>query len=562
MTNSPALVLPDGRPLSRENLGVEIAKPSRASIRTISSGHPAHGLTPQRLASLLRAAEDGDAIAYFELAEEMEEKDLHYLALLRTRKLSVSQLPIEVEAADDSAQAKEDAKLVEDWLDRDMLQGELFDMLDAIGKGVSATEIIWDMSPKAWMPKALKWRDPRWFKFDDETGEELLLRGGPEGFGSDTPLPAGKFIVHFHPSKSGLPVRSGLARIAAWGYMFKNFSMKDWVTFLERFGQPLRVGKYGPNESEENKAELYRALWELGSDAAAAFPETMSVEFIDRKAGTAPNDLWKSQIEYIDFQLSKAVLGQTSTTDATAGGLGSGQAESHGRVADTIERADATMLAGTLNRDFIPPLVMFNRGPREKYPRVRIGRPDEEDIKVSVETAEKLVGMGVQIDGEEMRERAGLPAAKSEATALKLSGGPATETTLPSGSSAEATGARSATPGAKTPAPDLSGPLKSEKTANPVETPTLNAQQAPTAHNHTPDAIDLTTDEALGDWEAMVAPLLEPVDALVGDCKSLPELQSRLAEVMQTMDTTVFSEALARSLFAVRVSGEAEPRGE
>lgn len=545
----PALVLPDGRPLTRENLGGELAKPSRASIRTIQSGHPAQGLTPQRLAQLLLSAEQGDATAYYELAEEMEEKDLHYLALLRTRKLAVAQLPIEVEPADESVQAKEDAKLIEDWLDRDMLETELFDILDAIGKGVSATEILWDMKPKSWMPRALKWRDPRWFKFDDDTGEELLLRGGAEGFGTDTPLPAGKFIVHVHPSKSGLPVRSGLARIAAWGYMFKNFAIKDWVTFLERYGQPLRIGKYGPNESEENKAILYRALWELGSDAAAAFPETMSVDFVDRKAGTAPNDLWKSHAEYIDEQLSKAVLGQTSTTDAKAGGLGSGQAESHSRVADTIERADAKLLAATLNRDAVVPIVMLNRGPREKYPRLKIGRPDEEDIKLSIESAEKLTNLGVKIDGEEMRERAGLPAAKSDETALK----PAS-----ANSPQEAAGTPAGTVPAKNPAPALLDPLKPATAASPAETGTLQSQSA-ALQERQPDALVLTTDEALGDWEAMVTPLLDPVDALIADCETLGELQSRLAEAMDGMDPAVFTEALARGLFAARVSGEAAP---
>lgn len=553
MPKPPALILPDGRPLTRENLGVEIAKPSRASVRTIQSAHPAQGLTPDRLARLLLSAEQGDAIAYYELAEEMEEKDLHYLALLRTRKLAVAQLPIEVEPAGEDSQAKEDAAFAESWLDRDMLEAELFDILDGVGKGVSATEMIWDMQPKAWLPKALKWRDPRWFKFDDDTGEELLLRGGPDGIGLDTSLPAGKFIVHYHPSKSGLPVRSGLARIAAWGYMFKNFAIKDWVTFLERYGHPIRIGKYGPNESEENKAILYRALWELGSDAAAAFPETMNVEFVDRKAGTAPNDLWKSHAEYIDLQLSKAVLGQTSTTDAVAGGLGSGQAESHGRVAEIIERADAKLLAATLNRDLIVPLIMLNRGPREKYPRLKIGRPDEEDIKLSVETAEKLAGMGVKIDGEEMRERAGLPAAKSDETALKPAGQSAAEAVPENSPQKAAESAKGVVPGAKG-ARGFLGPLKSPVAGNPTETPTLQSQQAP----REPDAIALTTEEALGDWEELIAPVLDPVEALIGDCRTLGELQSRLAEAMATMDTGAFTQELARGLFAARVAGLAD----
>ncbi|MCL9998367.1 MAG: DUF935 domain-containing protein [Erythrobacter sp.] len=423
----PALIMPDGRPLARDNLGIELAAPARTSVRTIQSGHPAQGLTPQRLGRLLREAEDGDAVAYYELAEEMEEKDLHYLAVLRTRKLAVARLPIEVEPADDSAEAKKDAALIETWLKRDMLQLELFDMLDAIGKGVSTTEMVWDMKPDLWQPSKLHWRDPRFFEFDRVNGTDLLLRGGESGAGEPSPLPAGKFITHYHPSKSGLPIRSGLARIAAWGYMFKNFAIKDWVTFLESFGHPLRIGKYGPNESEENKNILHRALLELGSDAAAAFPETMSIEFVDRKAGTAPNDLWRSQAEYIDDQLSKAVLGQTNTTDAKAGGLGSGQAQVHDGVRGDIEDFDAMMLAGTLNRDLVVPMVMFNHGPRKAYPRLKIGRPDEVDVAVEISSAEKLAGMGVQIDGEEMRERAGLPAAKSPDTALR----PANAAALP-----------------------------------------------------------------------------------------------------------------------------------
>ena len=627
----PALIMPDGRPLVRDQLDREIAKPSRASIRTIQSGHPAQGLTPERLAQLLLSAEQGDAIAYYELAEEMEEKDLHYLGVLRTRKLAVTEIPMEVEPADKTPQAKEDAALVEKWLDRDMLQAELLDILDAIGKEVSATELIWDLKPKSWLPKAIKWRDPRWFEFDKDTGEELLLRGGADGIGMPTQLPAGKFIVHHHPSKSGLPVRSGLARIVAWGYMFKNFAMKDWVTFLERYGHPLRIGKYGPNESEENKNILYRALWELGTDAAAAFPETMQVDFVDRKAGTAPNDLWKSHIEYIDFQVSKAVLGQTSTTDAVAGGLGSGQADSHKDVAKTIQNADGRLLAATLNRDLVVPLVMFNRGPREAYPRIKIEWPKQEDIKTSVETAQKLAGMGVKIDGEEMRERARLPAAKNDDTALKPEGAamvpadgatgdapagdagakiqqlalngaqvqslsqmvqavaagevsketaraliaiafPAVTTEqienllrdvdeVDTGSSKnppqDGAGAQSGGAGADKGGKGFLRPLKSTTGANGNETGTLQAQQDREPERE-PDALALTTDEALGDWEPMIAPLLDPVDALIGDCETLGELQSRLAEAMAGMDPEAFTEELARGLFAARVSGQAD----
>jgi len=197
MAKPPALVLPDGRPFVRAQLAEEIARPSRASIRTIHSGHPAQGLSPERLARLLLSAEQGDAVAYYELAEEMEEKDLHYLSLLRTRKLAVAQLPIEVEPAGQDAQSIDDAKFAESWLDRDMLETELFDILDAIGKGVSATEMLWRMTATSWLPYALKWRDPRWFDFDrhDLTTPQLIDEHGQRQPRSDQGGPPTAWII-------------------------------------------------------------------------------------------------------------------------------------------------------------------------------------------------------------------------------------------------------------------------------------------------------------------------------------------------------------------------------
>lgn len=563
----PTLIYPDGRPLVRETLTREIAAPTRASVRTIQSGHPAQGLDPGRLGAILRAAEEGDAIAYYELAEEMEEKDLHYLSVLGTRKRAVSQLPIEVEPADDSALAKDDARLVEEWLDRDLLESELFDILDAVGKGVSCVELIWQTTSSLWTPRLLKWRDPRWFEFDRTDGETLLLRGGEDGIGTPTPLPAAKFITHFHPAKSGLPIRSGLARIAAWGYMFKNFAIKDWVTFLEAYGHPLRIGTYGPNESEENKAILERALYQLGADAAAAFPETMKVEFIDRKAGTAPNDLWRSHAEYFDLQISKAVLGQTNTTDAQAGGLGSGQAQVHNDVRGDIERADAKLLAATLNRDLVVPMVLLNRGQRDRYPRIKIGRPDPIDVEAMVQAAETLVRLGVQIDADEIRERAGMPAPKPGGAVLVAAGGAAAgdgarmpgEAVSPPVPAQGARGAGSGTAPAGTASPGflrfLNGP--DGQSARVLQSAGGAGDQMP---ERKPDAMALTTEEALGDWEALMAPLLDPVDTLIGECADLRELQSRLTEALGEMDTAAFAQLLARGTFAARIAGLAEPQ--
>jgi phage gp29-like protein len=151
-----------------------------------------------------------------------------------------------------------------------------------------------------------------------------------------------------------------------------------------------------------------RALSMLGSDAAAAFPKSMDVEFIDRKGGET-GDLFERLATWADLQVSKAVLGQTSTTDAVAGGLGSGQATTHNDVRGDIERADAKLLGATLNRDLVRPIVMLNRGHRDAYPRIRIGRPEEEDVKAFLEAVDAAVKYGVPVSVTTFRQKTGIP---------------------------------------------------------------------------------------------------------------------------------------------------------
>ena len=54
------------------------------------SDYPSRGLTPVRLARILREADEGNVRSQMELFEEMEEKDAHLFSQLQTRKLAVS----------------------------------------------------------------------------------------------------------------------------------------------------------------------------------------------------------------------------------------------------------------------------------------------------------------------------------------------------------------------------------------------------------------------------------------------------------------------------------------
>lgn len=540
---SPGLVDHLGRPLRAEQMTVEVAGPTTMGVRSIASGHPAQGLTPEKLAGILRSAEDGDAVAYLELAEEMEEKELHYLSVLGTRKRAVSQLPIEVEAASDDPEHEADAQLIRDWLKRDTLETELFDILDAVGKAYSVTEIVWQFTSKAWLPSKLKWRDPRWFEFDRVDGETLLLKG----LGAPEPLAGFKYITHVHPAKSGIPIRGGLARAASWSYLFKNYSVKDWVTFMDAYGMPLRVGRYDNGATEDNIRLLMRALSMLGSDAAAAFPKSMEVEFIDRKGGEQ-GDLFERFATYCDLQVSKAVLGQTATTDAVAGGLGSGQSTVHNDVRKDIEKADAKLLAATLNRDLAQPIVMLNRGVRDAYPRICIGRPEAEDVKSFLEVVDAAVKNGVPVGVSTFRRRTGLEEPKPGEELLGQAK-PANTGAEPNKSLPAREKDPASPDGAKTAETRLLEPLKGQEIGDRKATAAAKAADD--------DAIAAAAAGATSDFEPLLEPILAPIEQLLGDAGSLDEVRDRLAEATDGMDVDGIRELLAQASFAARLAGDA-----
>ncbi|MEY9717866.1 phage gp29-like protein [Sinorhizobium fredii] len=508
---APVLLDAYGQPIRKAELKQEQGGVTTRGVRQPFGRHQAPGLTPGKLARLLRSSIDGDPEAYLELAEDMEERDLHYAGVLSTRKRQVVGLEFTVEAAGEDADSVADADLVREVIARDEFQDELVDVLDAIGKSYSATEIIWDTSEGQWMPSALKWNDPRWFTFDPVDGDTLLLRGEN---GDERLKPFG-WIVHRAKVKSGLTIRGGLARAVAWTYLFKTFTTRDWAIFCEAYGQPLRLGKFGPDASPDEKAVLLEAVSSIGTDFAAIVPASMTVEFIQSNIAGS-HELYEKRADWLDRQVSKVVLGQTSTTDAQKGSYAVGRV--HDGVRQDIEESDARQLAATLNRDLVVPLVMLNRGPRKAYPKIKIGRPDEQDIEKLVKNVVSLVPLGLKVGMSTMRDKIGLPDPGKEEELLT--------------------------------APRQAAPAAGEREETK---PAPQAALSPAA-----DAVDRAVQDIIDeDWEPMVAPIVAGLEDELSAATSEEEAKAIIARRIETMGVNKLAEMLARSAFAARLAGEA-----
>ena len=554
-----------GRPINTSLLRREIAGPSITAVRPIQSQQHSIGLNPIRLAAILRSAEIGTAESYLDLAEEMEERDLHYLAVLGVRKRQVSQLTVTVEPADETAEAMRDAELVEEWLEGTEIEDEIFDMLDAVGKGYSVHEIIWDMSERQWMPMKLKYQLPRWFTYDRITGADLKLRdpGGPEGW---VDLAPAKFIVHRHAAKSGIPIRGGIARAVAWGWMFKNYSLRDWVRFFEGWGMPMRIGKYDRSATEQEKEILLRAVRDIAGDAAAIIPDTMSFELLGSSRGQGspvPNaDMYHMLLQYIDSLISKVILGQTLTTEpGESGSYSLGQV--HDAVRHDIERSDARQLAATLNRDLVLPLVALNHGPKTMYPKIVIGREEQSDPAMLAEAVAKLVPLGLEVSQMEMRGKLGLSEPEPGEDILEPAMLTAMEGMQEMGNDNGM---------GEDDNPDSGDDNLDEEMAEALRMPVYTAEQmialardtairAAAVAGADDDGIEKSVAEVLaGDgWRPIIEPMIEPIlkeaRAAVDRGDDLRDFRERLPALFDEMDDAMLIESLGRMGFSAVLSG-------
>lgn len=511
----PTLYDQFGRPIKKQSLTKEMAEPSMTGVRNVWHQAVASGMTPPLLAILLGNAAAGDILAYLTLAEEMEERDLHYAAVLHTRKIAVSKIDIQIEASTEDAKDLAIADEVRAVFSRGKGRKLVFGLMDAMGKGYSATEIIWDTSESQWMPKRYEWRDPRFFQFDIETGSELRIRDERDML-NGIQIPPYKFVVHYPCIKSGIPIRGGYARLVAFAHMCKGYATKDWVAFAEVFGMPIRIGKYGPTATKEDQRKLMTAVANIGTDAAAIIPSSMMIEFEGTGNVTAGGIIYKDLAEYMDRQVSKGVLGQTMTTDD---GSSRSQAEVHNEVRADILEDDIAHMEQTITEQLVIPWTILNHGAQKQYARAVLAIRKMEDLEKFSRSVTPLVDRGLPVEIAQVLDKFGLEESEDGAAVLHPV-------------------------------------VKVGKAESSVMRQLARAMNL--AGASTPNPIDELTEHGTGDWRQQMDPVLDPIRALASRVGSFDEFQAGLSGALEQMDATAFAERLAVESFRIRGHGDVE----
>ncbi|MBG8680872.1 DUF935 domain-containing protein [Neisseria meningitidis] len=405
--------------MAKKNNKTKIQKPE-AALQTdvaqitatgrVIAEHPSNFITPQKMRALFEDAESGDIRAQHELFADIEERDSDIAANMGTRKRALLTLNWRVapprNATPEEEKLSDQAYEMMDSLPT--LEDLIMDLMDAVGHGFSALEVEWVFSDGLYLPRNFIHRPQSWFKWDKDNGLLLRTRENPEG---EALWPLG-WVVHTQKSRSVQQARNGLFRTLSWLYMFKHYAVHDFAEFLELYGMPIRIGKYGAGATKEEKNTLLRAVAEIGHNAAGIMPEGMEIELHNAANGTtATSNPFLQMADWCEKSAARLILGQTLTSGADGKSSTNALGNIHNEVRRDLLVSDTKQVAQTITSQIIGPFLQINypHADPNRVPKFEFDTREPKDIAVFADAIPKLVDVGVQIPESWVRDKLVIP---------------------------------------------------------------------------------------------------------------------------------------------------------
>jgi phage gp29-like protein len=341
-------------------------------------------LTPMQVSDIIRLADSGYVYGLMDLGNEMRQKDNHLQSVLQTREIAIQGLPWQVVPAGNGEKLKnrKRAEFVTEVLQQmDGVSGleNIVGLPDVIAHtaagdfyGHAVTETLWTKDSGKIVPYGGKPVAPRRFAYGVRDGALRWFdaAGGVPGEGTTYPgvdlqgeYP-GRFIVYQPRITGDVSCREGLIRPLMWAALFRNWTTRDWLTLAELAWKPWRTGKYAKTARDQDIAALETILDQMTSSGVAVYPDTAQLELHwPTGAVRGGQSTHKELVDAMGNEMSKAVLGQTETTQPTKGGLGGqGKESQHNDVRKDIRDARAKAIAKCLQRDLVDWIIRINFG--------------------------------------------------------------------------------------------------------------------------------------------------------------------------------------------------------
>lgn len=427
--------------------------------------------------------------------------DAHVGSQILARKAGIQSLLWEIDKGRSKSRR---AKLIQDVINGDNgfpglnIHGLISEILDAPLYGYKFLEVIWQKHGEYIIPARVTGKPCEWFHFDEYGRPRLRTATNLMG----ELLPERKFLLATHDATYDNPYGFPLLSSCFWPVIFKRGGLKFWAVFTEKYGMPWVVGKYARGSQQQDVDNMLTALEDMVQDAVAVVPDDGRVEIITGSdKGSA--DIYERLCNYADKEVSKALLGQTLTTDIGSSGSYAAS-KTHSETKGAIIDSDRILVETVINQ-LIRWVDDLNFGQSGGHPSFVLY--EEEDVDQNIADRDKtLTETGVKFTKMYYLRTYGFAEDEIEIAA----------------------------PAAETPAQP---PLELAESAD---------------RDEADDAADAVTDAQL---QKSLEAALKPVFGLMEQSDSFEDALGKLAGLYPRLNTAELEDTLARAMFVMETAG-------
>lgn len=318
-----------------------------------------------RLVQILTSAESCNTGPLFNLYRDIVIGDSHIQGELAKRKLAVIGDPLSVQPWDKKSDAaKETASRVEKMLTNspEFIRA-LAHLLDGVLWPVSVVEKVFASSESGGYEIADLVPVPHRL-LDYKDGYLRILDTNDDGYVSHTAHDAdeSRYIIHRGHLLSVADYFGGPMRSIVWWWFLINQSRSWWARFLNRFGSGFLVGKYQSGDDESRRV----------LESAIKFAVTLGGLVVTKEAEVEIKESMKSDGDAYDKfktagqrEISRLILGQTLSAEASPTGMNSGVSKMQDGVRRDIRRLDGILLGHTVRLHLVKQWMQINNIPGE-----------------------------------------------------------------------------------------------------------------------------------------------------------------------------------------------------
>jgi len=377
------------------------------------------GITPAQISTVMREADAGYPARLVDLANECRQRDSHLQAVLASLELSIAGLGWAVVAPSIDGKAKARDKKAARWVESVLrsLPGLplLFAHLaGAVLHGYAVVEIVWGKKADKLVPVDFVFVSPRRFYFDPDDGRLLVydvgVINGLVGVDLAKTFP-NKFVFSYPRVTGDVRPREGLQRPLVWMSVMRNWTLADWLKTGEMSWKPWRIGTYKKNAGNDDRLDLETVMRRMTTDLSAVIPETTEIKVEWPGGRAATGSTHEALVKCFAGEMSKAVLGQTETTESSTSS-GFAQAKVHDDVRRDLLEARAKQIASDITLWLIGAMIRANFGPDVAVPCFEFQTKDEIDLQAFSLALVTLRDAGMEIPVAWAHDRAGIPEPK------------------------------------------------------------------------------------------------------------------------------------------------------